>query len=459
VLAAVTFLALGVVLVGTFAVMWIIERSLRESARTSAAEEAKLLVEVGFAGASASHASVGPIKRVAAAQVGAARRAGSIIGVIAWSSRGRVVFAAPKALAAQPQRRPPRLVSRALETGERQTDSAAIAGFPREQGFAVVVPVLARSYVVEVLFSPAAEVATVAAAKKRLHWLAGAGGSVLYLALLPLLGWLADRVPRAEDRRRYAVIRDLERGLAGKELRLHYQPKVTMKGSHPLGVEALVRWEHPTRGLLSPADFVPLVEGSEALSALTVWVLQAATETSAQWRARGVNLPVAVNIAVPTLLGDRLVTDVRRALEASRLPATMLTLEITETAIMLGGEQAIRTLETLRASGARISLDEFGNGYSSLRRLGSLPVDELKIDRSFVSQLGNSERALRIVELIVNIGRSLGLTVVAEGVETAHELDRLNSLGCPFAQGYLFARPMPEDALLAWLAEAASAAL
>jgi EAL domain-containing protein (putative c-di-GMP-specific phosphodiesterase class I) len=220
-----------------------------------------------------------------------------------------------------------------------------------------------------------------------------------------------------------------------------------------LGAEALVRWKHPERGLLGPGEFVPLLEGSRLLDRFTDTVLEQATATCARWRDEGLELPVAVNISAQALAGDNVVDQVARALNDSGLPADMLTLEVTESGLMSAeGANAARRLAELRELGVTISIDDFGTGYSSLGRLGQLPLDELKIDRSFVAGMGSDQRTVRVVRSIVDLGRQLDLRITAEGVETREELEQLARMGCDAVQGFLLAQPMTAHHLQQWLA-------
>jgi diguanylate cyclase len=220
----------------------------------------------------------------------------------------------------------------------------------------------------------------------------------------------------------------------------------------PVGVEALARWEHPRRGLLGPAEFLEHAERDpELIAGVTRTTLNQAVRDCAAWYRDGRDLPVAVNIAAPMLLGGPLIAAVNAALRRHDLPPHLLTLEITESAIMLQGPEAAGVLAELRAIGVRVSLDDFGTGYSSLARLRTFPLDELKIDRSFVQALVTDERVLPLVELVVTLGKNFGLTVVAEGVEDPLSLAALRSVGCSVAQGFFFSAALPERDLLAWL--------
>jgi diguanylate cyclase (GGDEF)-like protein len=255
------------------------------------------------------------------------------------------------------------------------------------------------------------------------------------------------------DPNRLALVGELRRAISDDELVLHYQPKIDLQTNAVSGVEALVRWRHPVRGLLAPMEFVPLAEHTALMRPLTLWVLDHALAQSRAWREQGLELRVAVNLAVPSLLDAQLGDDVARLLAKHDVPAHLLELEITESSIMTDPQRAIAKLEELSAMGVRLAIDDFGTGYSSLSYLKSLPVDELKIDKSFVMNMQASADDGVIVRSTIDLGRNLGLAVVAEGVETEDAFAQLQDLGCDEAQGFLMSRPVPAEDLTAWLAD------
>jgi diguanylate cyclase (GGDEF)-like protein len=245
---------------------------------------------------------------------------------------------------------------------------------------------------------------------------------------------------------RLGLLADLARAMAEGELVLHYQPKCDLSG-RVLGVEALVRWAHPQRGLLPPAEFVQVAERTGLVHPLTESVLDQALAQVRRWLDDGRELPVAVNISTRSLLQPGFAERVLTALGANGVPARLLGLEITETTIMEDPERALEVLTQLADAGIRLSIDDFGTGYSSLAYLKVLPVHELKIDRVFVAALTTSERDRVIVDSTVALGTRLGLEVVAEGVEDEDTLAALAALGCQQAQGYYFSRPVPAEML------------
>ncbi len=246
---------------------------------------------------------------------------------------------------------------------------------------------------------------------------------------------------------RIAVETELRVALVEDQLVVHYQPIVALATSTVVGYEALVRWMHPTRGLLAPADFLPVAEESALINALGTVVLDRAASDVATWDlVDGAPLWVAVNVSGQQLGRGELIPAVERALATSGLCAERLHLEVTETALFSGAEAAFDDLRRLQDLGTGLSLDDFGTGYSSLTMLRDAPVSTLKLDRSFVARLGQDAGSTAIVEAVIALGRVLELDVVAEGIETAAQAELLRSFGCPLGQGYYFGRPAPRPA-------------
>jgi EAL domain-containing protein (putative c-di-GMP-specific phosphodiesterase class I) len=233
------------------------------------------------------------------------------------------------------------------------------------------------------------------------------------------------------------------------ELRLHYQPIVAARTGELEGVEALIRWEHPKRGMIAPVEFIPALETTELINPLTHWVIGTAVRQMEAWRKDGLELSMSVNLSALNLQDEALVAFTCEALERARIAPERLTMEITETTIMAAGSDD--TLAELNRAGIRLSIDDFGTGYSSLSYLGRLPVKIIKIDRSFVMGMTSTAGSTAIVRSIIELSHSLGLKVVAEGVETAEALTLLANNGCDFVQGYFISRPVPAPKLLEWL--------
>ena len=263
---------------------------------------------------------------------------------------------------------------------------------------------------------------------------------------------------------------ELRRAIGGDELRLHFQPKVDASSGTLVGAEALVRWQHPERGLLAPGAFIALAEETGLILPLTDWVLESACRVLQAWRKAGLQpLKLSVNLAAASLADTALLTKLEALTTRYGVPPSCLTLEVTETMMMLDVDKAVALLDRLRGCGYGLSLDDFGIGFSSLSHLKRLPLDELKIDRAFVTEAAQGGRDAALARGIISMGRDLGLRVVAEGVETQAQKDFLLRHDCPLQQGYLFSRPVPEDVFtrmlgapagsLGGLAEAAAAPL
>jgi len=261
---------------------------------------------------------------------------------------------------------------------------------------------------------------------------------------------LFDPAMQAQLVARLDLERDLRHALERDEFVLHYQPLVAVPDGRIVGVEALVRWRHPSRGLLGPGAFIPLAEETDLIVPLGRWVLEEACRQLRAWHETSAGasaLTISVNVAAGQLRSSALLVDVARALATTGLPPGCLQLEITESAAMADAAATIVVLQELKDLGVRLALDDFGTGYSSLAYLKRFPVDALKIDRAFVDGLGETAahglEDEAIVEVVLGVARALKLEVTAEGVETAAQLTRLRALGCAMAQGYLFARPLP----------------
>ena len=274
----------------------------------------------------------------------------------------------------------------------------------------------------------------------------------MYQAKAARTGWhLYETAPAETGRGRLQTIEDLRQALTDDQLVLHYQPKVDTASGAVVGVEALVRWQHPTQGLLYPDTFLPLAEQTRLMRSLTSVVLQTALQQVAAWRQEGLDLSVAVNLSVANLLDAHLPLEVARLLAAFGLPPTTLEVEITEGTLMVDRVRSKEVLDALRGLGVRIAVDDYGTGYSSLAYLRELAVDELKLDKSFVIPMLSDDGAAAIVQSTVELAHALGLRMVAEGVESEAHLRELARLGCDVAQGYHISRPVTAEQLGAWL--------
>jgi EAL domain-containing protein (putative c-di-GMP-specific phosphodiesterase class I) len=238
------------------------------------------------------------------------------------------------------------------------------------------------------------------------------------------------------------LVGELRRAITEGQLFLLYQPKIDLQAGRVTGVEALVRWKHPRLGLIPPDQFIPLAEGTGLIVSLTLWVLREALSQCAIWNQQNLDIGMAVNLSTWDLQAGKLPEQIGEMLGSFKVAPAQLDLEITESAIMVNPERAMESVIRLRDMGLGVSIDDFGTGYSSLSYLARLPVDQIKIDKSFVMNMIIDERASLIVQSTIGLAHDLGLKVVAEGVESKQILDTLKGLGCDSAQGYYISRPI-----------------
>jgi diguanylate cyclase (GGDEF)-like protein len=252
---------------------------------------------------------------------------------------------------------------------------------------------------------------------------------------------------------RHALELDLKRAIAGNELYLVYQPTFRLEDRSVGGVEALLRWQHPTRGMIPPDAFIPIAEDSGLIREIGRWVATEACRQAAAWRERGLDLTMAINVSGKQIDEVDFADQISGILARTGLDATGLTLEITETSLMRNPHEAAERMRALKRLGVRIAIDDFGTGYSSLAYLREFPVDALKIDRTFISGLDNTEEASAFVATLVQLGRTLKLETLGEGIEEEDQLQRLHDAGCEFGQGFLLARPLPAEQIEALLTD------
>ena len=255
----------------------------------------------------------------------------------------------------------------------------------------------------------------------------------------------------------FDMLRDLRQALANDELELFFQPKIDARSGKVTAAEALLRWNHPTRGMVMPSDFIALAERSGLIGPIGNWVIEAACKQARAWRDKGLRMRVAINLSAHQMRQDDIADRIAEALTRHRIHPSLLTCEITETAAMEDTGATQETFRRLGELGAHLSIDDFGTGYSSLSYLRQLPAEELKIDASFVADVDQSADARAVVDAVVKLAHALGLKVVAEGVETLRQHKVLVELGCDELQGYLFAKPMTARALLLWAMDDRSA--
>ena len=235
---------------------------------------------------------------------------------------------------------------------------------------------------------------------------------------------------------------DLREALGNDEFFLAYQPTIDLSDMSPTGVEALIRWKHPVRGIVQPDDFIPLLEETGMITEIGKWVLEEACSQGAEWRQAGYQIGMAVNVSGRQLDTDQLIADIEGALSHSGLDPAALTIEITETTLMRNAEETARRLTEIKQLGVRIAIDDFGTGYSSLAHLQRFPVDALKIDRSFISGLRHNQEGETLVRTLVQLGKALSIETFAEGIEQQRDLSLLRDENCDSGQGFLFARPL-----------------
>jgi len=264
-----------------------------------------------------------------------------------------------------------------------------------------------------------------------------------------------DRDLQASAVRTLSLARDLSHALDADQLELFYQPIIAFSDQSLAGFEALLRWHHPKIGLISPMEFIPLAEKTGLIHRVGQWVLERATADWLDLRGLcpvGRACQMSINLSAPELGGDHIVDAITHCLSSQGIPAQELRVELTETIVIRSIEQVSLALGQLRAAGVGIALDDFGTGYAGLDYLQTLPFSCIKIDKSFVQQINTSERSLHIVKTALELARGLGMTTVAEGIEDQLIADQLKAMGCTYAQGYHFGRPMPKSKVAAWLA-------
>lgn len=250
-----------------------------------------------------------------------------------------------------------------------------------------------------------------------------------------------------------SLLKELNDAIKSDGMELYYQPQVQMDGHHRLSVEALIRWNHPERGMVFPDQFIPLAEDTGLIIPMTWWVLETAMKQCAMWHQDGLPVNVSINISANFLQEEHVVQRVAEIMRKYQLPSNVFSLEITENTLMDDPHKASKTLIEISKMNIDVSIDDFGTGYSSLAYLKHLEIDELKIDRSFVMGMNEYKNDLVIVQTVINMAHSMGLRVVAEGVENYEEWRVLNSMGCDFIQGYFISRPKPVDEISVWLRE------
>jgi EAL domain-containing protein (putative c-di-GMP-specific phosphodiesterase class I) len=442
-----------------YAVSAVSSSDIRDEQLTAARQRAELLAQAAFGPELRTRlsgfdaAALRPLDQAALA----ARKSGDLTSLAIWDRRGRVVYATDHGQIDRVYLRSPAVVEALAGQTVVTTPSRPTSPVDSTQGkqIQVVVPLYGRdvqkphaAFEIHVPYGPVAD--EISRRTRRINLIL-LGGALLFLAgLWPRLISASRALREREDPRRRAVLRELKCAIERQELELHYQPKVNLRTGEIDSVESLVRWNHPKQGVLSPRAFLPHAAGSDVIGSLTVHLIELALRDCAGWRARGVNAGVDVNLDTASVLDPQLPKEVERLLARWELPARAIGFELTEAAIQADPDKAAGVLRELSDMGARLSIDDFGTGYSSLAVLREMPVDEIKIDRSFVAGLTRNAADESIVRSTIGLAHDLELDVVAEGVEDEQTLRRLAELGCDQAQGYFFSRPLARDALLAW---------
>lgn len=276
----------------------------------------------------------------------------------------------------------------------------------------------------------------------------------MYRAKKEMIGvviYHADQDPHSP--KRLALMGELGRAIRENQLILRFQPKIDLHSGSFVGFEALLRWMHPTMGFITPGEFIPIAESTGLIHPMTAWVLENSINQCKAWYDKGIDTTISVNLSARNLLDEQLVTTIRELLERANLPPQLLEIEITESAIMVDPKRAAKALNQIHELGVQLSIDDFGTGYSSLSYLKQLPVQSLKIDYSFVISMLEEEQDRIIVKSTINLAHNLGLSVVAEGVETAAVAQELRAMECDFAQGYYFSRPIPAEEAELWVTQ------
>jgi diguanylate cyclase (GGDEF)-like protein len=258
-----------------------------------------------------------------------------------------------------------------------------------------------------------------------------------------------------EPPKQLQLISQMKQGLRKQEFELHFQPKINLANGHTAGAEALIRWSHPKHGTLMPDSFIPIAEKMGLINEVTDWVLASALQHSKRWRENGVHIPVAINVSARSFQDRNFFRNIQNALAIADASPDSLELEITENTLMSNIDYGAEVLRNLSKLGIAVAIDDFGTGYSSLSYLQRLPIDQLKIDRSFVQEMDNNDNDAAIVRSVIDLGHNLGIKVIAEGVERQDSMTILKNLGCDAAQGYHISRPMPATQFDSWLQERA----
>jgi EAL domain-containing protein (putative c-di-GMP-specific phosphodiesterase class I) len=387
----------------------------------------------------------------------AAERSGDLASLAVWDTKGRIVYATDHGQIDK-QYLPPPAVTEALKSGKtvsllQHHPTSPIDKTDGKQ-VQVAVPLFGAdgkpqaAFEIHVPYAPIQ--AQISSRTHRIDFIL-LGAMLLFMAAIwPRLLAASRALKEQTDPEKKLLIAELHKAIDEEQLELHYQPKVDLRTGAVASVEALVRWNHPRKGRVSPAEFMTVASGSEIMGPLTVHLIELALRDCAGWRQRGVTAGVDVNLSAANVLDEQLPAEVDRLLAKWDLPSKALGFELTEAAIQADPEKAGVVLRGLSDRGIRLGLDDFGTGYSSLAVLRDLPIREIKIDRAFVNGLTSSGADETIVRSTIGLAHDLDLSVTAEGVEDEDTLRHLAELGCDEAQGYYFSKPLELGSLMTW---------
>ncbi len=447
-----SFSIVGLIAVAVLAlvVSRIVGASVRTDGLNGATNSVELLAAASFG------PDLGSTKRRSVTQLNrldqdtlAARRTAGVSGVNIWDTQGRVLYSTnhrtigAKTLASAGMM--------AASAGQTTTSVDTVAGAGSQIDVAVPIYVGHEVAAVAQVFLPYAPVAQeISTRTQRLDYVLIGAALLFYAVLWPLLLRASKAVRTQTDPQKKALIRELANGMKRDELLLHYQPTVELSEGRVVAVEALLRWQHPKRGLLAPSEFLPTITDRALNSQLALHTVEMALRDCQEWRDRGIDAAVNVNLSVANVLDDALPDEIGKMLATCGIPPRALGLEVTETAIVADEQKATEMLKALESMGVRIAIDNFGTGYSSLTCLRDLPVSELKIDREFIVGLRVRPRDKALVRLITRLAHGLEVKVIAEGVEDEETVNALAELEVDMAQGYYFSRPLPLADLVAW---------
>ena len=458
----VTFTLLGVLVVAAlvYVVGAVMSNDIRKEQIDGARERAELLAQASFAprlqGPLSDH-SARKLRALDAAAI-AAQRSGNLSSLAVWDRDSRIVYASDHRQIDKVYRAPAAV--RAALAGKTVVEVADGATSPVDKTsgkqIQVAVPLNGRdgkgrtraAFELHVPYGPVAT--EISQRSRRINLILLAAAVLFFAAVFPRLLSASRALRSQSDPADRLLVRELGRAIDDGGLHLNYQPKVNLRTGEVDSVEALLRWDHPRNGMMSPAEFLPAVAESDLIGPLTIHLLDQGMRDCSAWRAQGMTAGMDLNLAAANVLDPLLPGEVQRLLEKWKLPASALGLELTETALTADLDGALAVLRHLADMGVRLAIDDFGTGYSSLTVLRDLPIRELKIDRSFISGLVTSSADERLVRSMIGLAHDFDVIAVAEGVEDEATLARLAELGCDQAQGYYFSRPVGLEALVQW---------